>query len=109
MNEPLPSKWHEKYFRSERIELLFDGVYAIVLTLLVLDIRIPSLADETSSAELWIATKKILPHLWSFLLTFLGIAISWVSGQSYRRLVVRVDAYMIVRNPMNWQSRGKSE
>src|SRR5215470_14475478 len=95
MKETYPSKWHEKYFRSERIELLFDGVYAIVLTLLVLDIHIPTLINENSSAELWDATKKIFPHIWSFLLTFLWLANSWVSGQSYMRLVVKIDTMVV--------------
>jgi len=95
MNEPYRTKWHEKYFRSERIALLTDGVYAIVLTLLVLDIHIPTLKSEDSTEELWMETKKILPHLWSFFITFLWIANQWYSNQSFNRLIVKSDSVVI--------------
>ena len=71
MNEPYRTNWHENYFHSDRISLLTDGVYAIVLTLLVLDIHLPALKIEDSAEELWLETKKIGPHLWSFFITFL--------------------------------------
>lgn len=89
------TQWHEKYFRSERIDLLTDGIYAIVLTLLVLDLRIPHLQNANSSKELWEETKLLLPHLWSFIITFLWIANSWFSNQSYNRLIVKSDAVVI--------------
>lgn len=93
-----PTPWHEKYFHSERIEMLTDGVYAIVLTLLVLDLRIPNLKDANDMHELWVETKKMLPHFWSFLITFLWIANSWVSNQSYNRLVIHRDPVVIWLN-----------
>lgn len=90
-----PTNWHEKYLRSERIDVLTDGVYAIVLTLLVLDLHIPALKNPDSSQELWQETKKMLPHFWSFLITFLWVVNSWFSNQSFNRLIVKTDTVMI--------------
>lgn len=54
-----------------RLEFLFDGVFAIALTLLVLELKLPEIADKRSGAELWGA---LLRH-WR---TFLGYIISFV-------------------------------
>lgn len=95
MSDHYPTKWHEDYYHSRRIEFLTDAVYAILLTLLVLDLHIPKLINTDSPHELWMATKAMGPHFWSFLITFLWLANSWVASQSYMRLLVKNDMVML--------------
>jgi hypothetical protein len=53
-----------------RIEALSDGVFAIALTLLVLDIRIPDLPRSVPSREALRAIQSLGPSFLSFLITF---------------------------------------
>lgn len=54
-----------------RIEALSDGVFAIALTLLVLDIRIPDLPRSAPAAEILHAIRALRPSFLSLFITFL--------------------------------------
>ena len=41
---------------NSRLETFCDGVFAIALTLLVLNIRVPSPTEIHTTADLWLAT-----------------------------------------------------
>jgi uncharacterized membrane protein len=68
---------------KSRIEAFSDGVFAIVLTLLVLEIKVPSLADPPSDAALLHALLDELPVIASCVITFFIIAIFWVSHHQF--------------------------
>lgn len=55
--------------RPHRIEALSDGVFAIVMTLLVLDIRIP-FGVMTTETDLWSALMHTLPKILTYVLSF---------------------------------------
>lgn len=63
-------------FNKHRIEALSDGVFAIVMTLLILDIKPPI---ETGPGGLWPAMAH-QGHEWiSFLVTFIIASVFWVA------------------------------
>ena len=62
-----------------RIEAFSDGVFAIVATLLVLELHIPELGPNFTDAESFNALYKIAPAFVSFIFTFLVLAIYWVN------------------------------
>jgi uncharacterized membrane protein len=62
--------------RSHRIEALSDGVFAIVMTLLVLDIRIPLNAIKTEYGLL-ISLLQTVPKIFTFILSFLLVGQFW--------------------------------
>jgi uncharacterized membrane protein len=68
---------------KSRIEAFSDGVFAIVLTLLVLEIKVPSLADPPGDAALLHALLDELPVIASCVITFFIIAIFWVSHHQF--------------------------
>jgi uncharacterized membrane protein len=70
-----------------RLETFCDGVYAIALTLLIIDVRIPVTTAIGSSADLWLALKHLLPSVFAFVLSFGIIFISWVNHHEAMRLV----------------------
>src|SRR5437868_4699165 len=90
-NSKYPSKWHERFYRSDRIEFFSDAVFAIVLTLLVLDLHPPVLKRPESATELWTATKAMLPHFRSFFITFIWIANMWMGNHQFMKLLVKTD------------------
>jgi uncharacterized membrane protein len=57
--------------RLTRIEAFSDGVFAIVVTLLVLELKVPSLQDHHSVSELGRQLLDLLPKFLSWLISFI--------------------------------------
>ncbi len=72
---------------NARLEAFSDGVFAIALTLLIIDVRLPDTATVTDSAALWQALWHLIPSLLAFLLSFGVIFITWVNHHGALRLV----------------------
>jgi uncharacterized membrane protein len=64
---------------NSRLEAFCDGVFAIALTLLIIDIKIPSTVEINNTADFWLALKHIAPSIVAFLLSFIVILITWVN------------------------------
>ena len=60
-----------------RIVNFSDGVFAIVITLLVLDIRVPNIPEDLVSQELPSRILDLGPKFVSYVISFLVIAIYW--------------------------------
>jgi uncharacterized membrane protein len=80
------------------LEALCDGVFAIALTLLVLDIRIPSDAAIPTTSALWLSLVRLLPSLFAFLLSFCIIFITWANHHATLKLVRRTSSQFIYAN-----------
>jgi uncharacterized membrane protein len=65
----------------ERIGALSDGLFAIAMTLIVLEIRVPELHDH-SDAGLWRALVDLGPRFVTYLLSFLTLGIFWNGQQT---------------------------
>ena len=83
---------------NSRLEAFCDGVFAIALTLLIIDIKIPSTEKINTTSELWLALKKILPSVFAFLLSFIIILITWVNHHNSIKLVNRSSPSFIYAN-----------
>ena len=66
------------FSNSSRLEAFSDGVFAILITLLVLDIKVPSAADAGSPALLWSALLERWPSYFAFGLAFGTVLVAWV-------------------------------
>lgn len=67
------------YFSKTRVEAFSDGVFAIVVTLLVLEIKAPHIDHHDSRAELWAALYVLLPKILTWVLSFLILCVIWVN------------------------------
>jgi uncharacterized membrane protein len=74
---------------TSRLEAFSDGVFAVAVTLLVLDIRPP--ADAETSNGLWRALGDLWPHYAAYAVSFLIIGIVWVNHHAVMGLIARVD------------------
>ncbi len=72
---------------TSRIEAFSDGVFAIALTLLIIDVKIPLTEEVSSTADLWLALKNIIPSIFAFVLSFVVILIVWVNHHNFLKLV----------------------
>jgi len=83
---------------NARLEAFSDGVFAIALTLLIIDIKIPVGESIASTGELWLALEHLLPRIFAFLLSFVIIFITWVNHHNSLKLVVRSSSAFIYAN-----------
>ena len=82
---------------TTRIESFSDGVIAIVITLLVLDLHVPILALRSEPA-LFHALFLLLPKLIVFAFSFLVIAIFWVNHDRFFSLIEKSDRALLWNN-----------
>src|ERR1051325_2409552 len=89
----------EKY-KLDRLIFFSDAVFAIVLTLLVLEIHIPEIKAPDSAAELWQTILSMAPRFYCFLLSFAVITINWVAHHHFYGLVRKADSNLIWFNSL---------
>jgi uncharacterized membrane protein len=65
--------------RLTRIEALSDGVFAIILTLLVLELKVPALKDHASVGGLLHHLYEALPKFVSWLISFVILCKFWLN------------------------------
>ncbi len=68
---------HKQEFQLDRLILFSDAVFAIAITLLVIDLKIPELAEPVTEIQVLNAFLLLLPKLIGFLLSFLLIGLYW--------------------------------
>jgi len=79
---------------TARVEAFSDGVFAIAITLLVLEIRVPPSSDRRLVAEL----VKLWPSYLAFLASFMTIGIMWLNHHRMFTLIKKSDDGLIVVN-----------
>lgn len=74
---------------KHRIEALSDGIYAIAMTLLVLELKLAPLPHGATDAALRVALTELVPKVLTWMLSFWVMALFWLSQQRlYRQLAV---------------------
>jgi uncharacterized membrane protein len=73
----------ERFSRGEmrltRIEGFSDGVFAIIVALLVLELKVPELKDHRSVSELAHQLRELLPKFLSWLISFIIVCKFWLN------------------------------
>jgi uncharacterized membrane protein len=83
---------------NTRLEAFCDGVFAIALTLLIIDIKIPASEGIGTTRELWLALRHLGPSIFAFVLSFAIILITWVNHHALFKLVNKSSASFIYAN-----------
>ncbi|TQF68323.1 DUF1211 domain-containing protein [Rhodococcus spelaei] len=82
-------------YGTGRVEAFSDGVIAVAITLLVLDLRVPEPIAGVSLAhslgELW-------PNYLAYVISFLAIGIMWINHHSMMKRLMAVDHSALVLN-----------
>lgn len=79
---------------AERVAALSDGIFAVAMTLLVLDLHTPLAAAVHSEQDLWRALAGLSPALITYLMSFLTLSIFWVGQQTQLNYLVRSDRHL---------------
>lgn len=80
-----------------RMEIYSDAVFAIIITLLVLELRVPHLADM-SIAGVLNALKGMAPNLLAFAFSFLTLTVFWVNHHHFYHELSRTDGRLLWYN-----------
>jgi uncharacterized membrane protein len=86
--DDLPVTAQSQGLSTVRVAALTDGVFAIVLTLLVLDLHAPSAATQ---AQLLSSLREIVPRLTLFVTSFAIVAVFWYGHHMEMHWIVRSD------------------
>ena len=90
-------KEHKKNFQLERLILFSDAVFAIAITLLVIELKIPKMEEITNHA-LGNALLHTIPHFFSFLMSFMIIGIYWTAHHRMFYYVIDYDGKLLWLN-----------
>lgn len=80
-----------------RLEAFSDGVFAIAITILALELRVPHL-EEVTPLGLARALLDLWPSYFAFLLSFSTILIMWINHHARLSMLDRIDGLLIFGN-----------
>ena len=83
---------------NSRLEAFCDGVFAIALTLLIIDIKIPSTVEITTVSDFWLALRHIIPSIAAFVLSFIVILITWLNHHQSFKLIHKSSPSFVFAN-----------
>lgn len=81
-----------------RIVGITDGVFAIALTLIVLEIRVPAHEAIHSERDLLAAIAALAPRFLTYALSFLTLTIFWFGQQAQHGLIAKSDRRLATLN-----------
>lgn len=76
---------------KDRLTAFSDGVIAIIITIMVLELKIPHGAD-------WAALRGVMPNFVSYVMSFIYLAIYWNNHHHLLHTVERVDGLILWAN-----------
>ncbi len=79
MAKPLAQLFRFGSFTKNRVEAFSDGIFAILVTLLILEIRVPHIENPCSAPELFASIMDLAPKFFSWIISFLTICIVWMN------------------------------
>ena len=82
---------------TDRLEAFTDAIIAIAITLLVLDIKVPSREANDSNQALWHSLGDIWPNYFGYALSFIVLGIMWVNHHQIFQYIARTNhAFLII-------------
>ena len=75
----MPDSHHQFIPSTGRIESFSDGVIAIIMTLMIFDLKMPPLVEGADSWEILKVLPVLFPKFLSFAMSFFVLAIFWVN------------------------------
>lgn len=85
----------EEHANTQRLEAFSDGVFAIAITLLVLEIGVPHVAPGQSLAA---AMRHLWPSYFGYAVSFLTIGVMWINHHAMFKDIDRQDHVLLVLN-----------
>jgi len=93
INKELDSEKISLKNTTQRVEALADGIFSIILTLLVFDLKVPQLAnvDTNNWQALWKELYLLWPQMLTFVFSFIILGIFWMGNRSHLSKIERTN------------------
>jgi uncharacterized membrane protein len=75
-----------------------DGVFAIAITLLILEIKVPPVDSVHSVANVWYAVGRLWPSFFALTLSFTIILVSWIGHSNLLELIDKTSSQFQLAN-----------
>lgn len=84
--------------KTQRVEAISDGIFAVALTLLVLDIKVPVSEGIKTEGQLFASLCHLMPKFLSYFLSFMTLGIFWTGHTAQFTYIEKSDRHL------NWIS-----
>ncbi|NLH46165.1 MAG: DUF1211 domain-containing protein [Acholeplasmataceae bacterium] len=78
-------------FSKNRVDAFSDGIFAIIITLLVLEIKVPHIHEYNSAGELTQSLLTLLPKFFGWIISFFTVAVIWVNHHRIFKQIKKLD------------------
>ena len=83
------------FFSKARTEALADGIFATVMTILVLSLVVPTITGSVDSAGLAASLYNLLPDLFAYVITFILLGVIWIGHLSSLSHITKIDRRLL--------------
>ena len=83
---------------TTRVEAFSDRVFAIALTLLILEIKVPDLDSFSSNEKLFSALAGLWPSYFAFVLSFFAVLIMWINHHGFFKYIRKINPAFLFSN-----------
>lgn len=80
---------------KHRLEMFSDGVFAIVITILILNIHLP---DNTTTQHLGEALRALFPNILAYVISFILIGLYWIGHHTSFHQIQKVNGVFLWMN-----------
>src|SRR5689334_14037167 len=87
-----------KEFQLDRMILFSDAVFAIVITLMTIEIRLPHIEGEISNDVIWNQMLHLIPNIVTYAGSFLFIGATWYKHLQIFGMLRDYDVKLVIRN-----------
>jgi uncharacterized membrane protein len=86
------------WLTTTRLESLTDNIFAFAMTILVVNLVLPPVPDKFSFDSVRKVISDIFPHVASFVISFLILAVFWIKHHKLFHVIERVDRILLWLN-----------
>lgn len=83
---------------TTRVEAFSDGVFAIAITLLILEIKVPEAEIHMTNGQLFTSLMNLWPSYFAFLLSFTAVLIMWINHHGFFKYLKNINPKFMYAN-----------
>jgi len=83
---------------TARVEAFSDGVFAIAITLLILEIKVPKVDIHMTNSQLFNSLINLWPSYFAFLLSFTAVLIMWINHHGFFKYLKTINSRFLYAN-----------
>jgi uncharacterized membrane protein len=84
--------------RTTRLEAFSDGVIAIIITIMILELKLPDLSKESTTANTIGHLRSLLPYFTIYAFSFMRIGVFWTNHHHMFHLLEHTDENLVWQN-----------